>query len=51
MDRGTWPGRERSAASNSISFDPHWWPWVFGGAAAVFLVSLIGGYVSGRCQE
>ena len=38
------------AESDSHSFDPRWWPWVLGGAAVVFMVSLIAGYASGRCS-
>jgi hypothetical protein len=36
------------AESDSHSFDPRWWSWVLVGAGAVFVVSLIAGYRSGR---
>jgi hypothetical protein len=38
------------APSDSQSFDPRWWPWLLGGGAAVFVLSLIAGYFSGRCD-
>ena len=36
--------------SHSDSFASDWWPWVFVGAVTVFGLSMIAGYVSGRCR-
>jgi hypothetical protein len=42
--------KKPTLGSHSVSFDSDWWPWVLGGAVAVFGMSMIAGYVSGRCR-